>query len=47
MKDQKKALQLQAARQEGSGDQLQSQIQEKEVELENLTEQVAELQQET
>lgn len=47
LKDQKKALQLQAARQEGSGDQLQSQIQEKEVELENLTEQVAELQQET
>ena len=47
LKDQKKALQLQAARQEGSGDQLQSHIQEKEVELENLTEQVAELQQET
>lgn len=47
LKDQKKALQLQAARQEGSGDQLQSQIQEKEVELENLTEQMAELQQET
>ena len=47
LKDQKKALHLQAARQEGSGDQLQSQIQEKEVELENLTEQVAELQQET
>ncbi len=47
LKDQKKALQLQAARQEGSGDQLLSQIQEKEVELENLTEQVAELQQET
>lgn len=47
LKDQKKALQLQAAWQEGSGDQLQSQIQEKEVELENLTEQVAELQQET
>lgn len=47
LKDQKKSLQLQAARQEGSGDQLQSQIQEKEVELENLTEQVAELQQET
>lgn len=47
LKDQKKALQLQAARQEGSGDQVQSQIQEKEVELENLTEQMAELQQET
>lgn len=47
LKDQKKALQLQAARQEGSGDQLLSQIQEKEVELENLTEQMAELQQET
>lgn len=47
LKDQKKSLQLQAARQEGSGDQLQSQIQEKEVELENLTEKVAELQQET
>ena len=47
LKDQKKALQLLAARQEGSGDQLQSQIQEKEVELENLTEQVDELQQET
>lgn len=47
LKDQKKSLQLQAARQEGSGDQLQSQIQEKEVKLENLTEQVAELQQET
>lgn len=47
LKEQKKALQLQAARQEGSGDQVQSQIQEKEVELENLTEQVAELQQET
>lgn len=47
LKDQKKSLQLQAARQKGSGDQLQSQIQEKEVELENLTEQVAELQQET
>ena len=47
LKDQKKALQLQVARQEGSGDQLQSQIQEKAVELENLTEQVAELQQET
>ena len=47
LKDQKKALQLQAARQEGSEDQVQSQIQEKEVELENLTEQMAELQQET
>ena len=47
LKNQKKALQLQAARQEGSGDQVQSQIQEKEVELENLTEQMAELQQET
>lgn len=47
LKDQKKSLQLQAARQEGSGDQVQSQIQEKEVELENLTEQMAELQQET
>lgn len=47
LKDQKKALQLQAARQEGSGDQVQSQIQEKEVELENLTEQMVELQQET
>ena len=47
LKDQKKALQLQAARQEGSGDQVQSQIQEKEVELENLTKQMAELQQET
>ena len=47
LKDQKKALQLQAARQEGSGDQVQSQIQEKDVELENLTEQMAELQQET
>lgn len=47
LKDQKKALQLQAARQEGSGDQVQSQVQEKEVELENLTEQMAELQQET
>lgn len=47
LKDQKKALQLQVARQEGSGDQVQSQIQEKEVELENLTEQMAELQQET
>lgn len=47
LKGQKKSLQLQVARQEGSGDQLQSQIQKKEVELENLTEQVAELQQET
>ena len=47
LKDQKKSLQLQAARQVGSGVQLQSQIKEKEVELENLTEQVAELQQET
>ena len=47
LKDQKKALQMQEARQEGSGDQVQSQIQEKEVELENLTEQMAELQQET
>ena len=45
--EQKKALQMQEARQEGSGDQVQSQIQEKEVELENLTEQMAELQQET
>ena len=42
--EQKKALQMQAARQEGSGDQIIGQIQEKEVETENLTEQMQELQ---
>lgn len=47
LKNQRKSLQLQSARQEGSGDQLQNQIQEKEVELENLSEQTVELQLET
>ena len=42
--EQKKTLQMQAARQEGSGDQIAGQIQEKEVEVENLTEQMQELQ---
>ena len=47
LKNRQKSLQLQTARQEGFGDQLQNQIQEKEVELENLSEQAAELQLET
>ena len=47
LKNQQKSLQLQSARQEGFEDQLQNQIQEKEVELENLSEQTAELQLET
>ena len=42
--EQKKTLQMQAARQEGFGDQISGQIQEKEVETENLTEQMQELQ---
>lgn len=42
--EQKKALQMQEARQEGSGDQIIGQIQEKEVEAANLTEQLQELQ---
>ena len=43
-REQKKELQMQAARQEGSGDQITGQIQEKEVEAANLTEQMEELQ---
>lgn len=44
LKEEKQRIQMQKARQEGSEDQIFSQIQEKEVEMANLTEQIQELQ---